>query len=43
MYVYVYKYAHAAKRIGYHCGYSMFNCGLNLYDFDCERDMYRYG
>jgi hypothetical protein len=30
-----------ARRIGYHCGYSEFNCGLNLYDYDCYRDMYR--
>jgi len=41
---FVQKYSvdHAlAKRIGYHCGYSAWNCGINLYDFDCERDMYR--
>jgi len=30
-----------ARKIGYHCGYSMFNCGRNLYDNDCWRELYR--
>ncbi|KAJ1430649.1 hypothetical protein B484DRAFT_448803 [Ochromonadaceae sp. CCMP2298] len=41
---YVQKYSvdfSLARRIGYHCGYSAFNCGLNLYDFDCSREKYR--
>lgn len=30
-----------ARKIGYHCGYCMYNCGVNLYDVDCRRDWYR--
>jgi hypothetical protein len=29
------------KRFGYQCGYSVHNCGLNLYDKECKRDFYR--
>jgi hypothetical protein len=30
-----------AKKFGYRCGYSMHNCGLNLYDFECSRVKFR--
>lgn len=29
------------KRFGYQCGYSVHNCGLNLYDNECKREFYR--
>ena len=34
--IYIYIYI-----LGYHCGYSMFNCQRNLYDNDCWRNDYR--
>mmetsp|Transcript_20410 Transcript_20410/g.34181 ORF Transcript_20410/g.34181 Transcript_20410/m.34181 type:complete len:277 (+) Transcript_20410:401-1231(+) len=30
-----------AKKIGFHCGYSMYNCGVNLYVTDCRRESFR--
>eukprot|EP01039_Chlorochromonas_danica_P004340 gene4337-4761_t len=29
------------KTLGFQCGYSVFNCGVNLYDVACSRDRYR--
>eukprot|EP01031_Cornospumella_fuschlensis_P039386 gene39386-47944_t len=30
-----------ARLLGFQCGYSIFNCGVNLYDVACSRDRYR--
>lgn len=30
-----------ARQLGFQCGYSIFNCGVNLYDVACTRDRYR--
>jgi hypothetical protein len=30
-----------AKQLGFQCGYSIFNCGVNLYDVPCSRERYR--
>lgn len=30
-----------ARQLGFQCGYSIFNCGVNLYDVACSRDRYR--
>lgn len=30
-----------ARNFGYRCGYSIYNCNLNLYDFECSRMRFR--
>lgn len=30
-----------ARTFGYRCGYSLHNCGVNLYDNECKRSMFR--
>lgn len=30
-----------ARSFGYRCGYSLHNCGVNLYDNECKRAMFR--
>jgi hypothetical protein len=32
---------HVKKQLGFRCGYSIHNCGLNLYDNECSRERFR--
>jgi hypothetical protein len=32
---------HYAREFGFRCGYSMHNCYVNRYDWECPRDWYR--
>lgn len=32
---------HLRRLVGFQCGYSIHNCGVNLYDFECSRERFR--